>query len=557
MNTDKYSYKYTHTDVMGVLKLYRAHTALLLHLVVSSICRHGTPLVRAGGEGGPTPHVMAGSSVPPSARFSRRVQSTSGRHVVLGAVALGTLAGALVALTENTRGAAEGTDGGEVGSSEGDLGWLPPRVRAASDPAVKLAYRREVIAAAALEWRAAASGLGYADRFDLDAGPLGGGEAMAAFNAAVGDGKGAGSGSGSGSGVGAGEWARGYGGGRGAVLDDSSSVAALGIPHGGALWFHPEPAMPADVDVDESLRGLILKTRSKDKGEVMLGLANGVMICQNTKICWWNGGNILQSFLEVTWKKLGVRNLILAILDDETDAYMKAKWPDVPTFRPNMEIPSAQDGSHPANRVSTLKYDLLRKFIATGTGVLITDLDLVYVENPFPHLHRDADIEGQTDGFTLEWAHGHLSGITDKSMGWGGGGLYAQVFTINVGCMYVRPTARAAALMARVAKRLASSPGWDQQVFNEEAILPAHGETTSGLVTIRILDYMRFVNTKTFFKSQRRAFLPGSKDMVKPVMIHSNYHPDKHRRMQCLIARYHEGKQSACDHLPGGSEPGT
>ena len=62
--------------------------------------------------------------------------------------------------------------------------------------------------------------------------------------------------------------------------------------------------------------------------------------------------------------------------------------------------------------------------------------------------HRDADVEGQTDGFSETWAHGSLGGITDKTMGWGAGGLYAQVFTINVGCMYVRPTARAALLMA-------------------------------------------------------------------------------------------------------------
>ena len=27
--------------------------------------------------------------------------------------------------------------------------------------------------------------------------------------------------------------------------------------------------------------------------EIMLALANGVMICKNTTICWWNGGDIL------------------------------------------------------------------------------------------------------------------------------------------------------------------------------------------------------------------------------------------------------------------------
>jgi hypothetical protein len=41
------------------------------------------------------------------------------------------------------------------------------------------------------------------------------------------------------------------------------------------------------------------------------------------------------------------------------------RYASVPVFRPAMKIPSTQDGTHPANRVSTLKYDLLRKFIAT------------------------------------------------------------------------------------------------------------------------------------------------------------------------------------------------
>jgi len=240
---------------------------------------------------------------------------------------------------------------------------------------------------------------------------------------------------------------------------------------GGALALTPEPAMPTDVSVDPKLRELVLKTRSKDRGEVMLGLANGVMICRNTKICWWDGGNILESFLEVTWRRLGVRNLILAVLDDETETYMAKHWPDVPTFRSDLKIPDAQEGTHPANKVSTLKYDLLRQFIATGTGVLITDLDLVYVSNPFENLHRDADIEGQTDGFSREWAHGKFGGIDDKTMGWGGGGLYAQVFTINVGCMYVRPTARSAMLMVRVTHRMATEQAWDQQVFNEVRLM--------------------------------------------------------------------------------------
>lgn len=36
-----------------------------------------------------------------------------------------------------------------------------------------------------------------------------------------------------------------------------------------------------------------------------------------------------------------------------------------------------------------------------------------------------------------------------------------------------------------------------------------------------------------------------------------NYHPDKHKRMLCLMDRYMNSKWNACDGFPGGSEPGT
>ena len=51
--------------------------------------------------------------------------------------------------------------------------------------------------------------------------------------------------------------------------------------------------------------------------------------------------------------------------------------------------------------------------------------DWVYVQNPFNHLRRDADIEGQTDGFSEKWSHGSFGGITDKSMA--GGWLVVRV----------------------------------------------------------------------------------------------------------------------------------
>ncbi|KAK3261252.1 hypothetical protein CYMTET_29834 [Cymbomonas tetramitiformis] len=62
-----------------------------------------------------------------------------------------------------------------------------------------------------------------------------------------------------------------------------------------------------------------------------------------------------------------------------------------------------------------------------GYNVLVADLDLVFLDNPFKSLYRDSDIEAQTDGFTAAWSYGTLDGIQDKTMGWGGGGLFSKV----------------------------------------------------------------------------------------------------------------------------------
>lgn len=57
-------------------------------------------------------------------------------------------------------------------------------------------------------------------------------------------------------------------------------------------------------------------------------------------------------------------------------------------------------------------------------------------------------------------------------------------------------------------------------------------------------------------RSQRNAFIPGATATAEePIMVHFNYHPDKHVRMLCIMDRYMKGNVSACDHLPPGSKP--
>ncbi|GFH33494.1 uncharacterized protein HaLaN_32875, partial [Haematococcus lacustris] len=90
----------------------------------------------------------------------------------------------------------------------------------------------------------------------------------------------------------------------------------------------------------------------------MLTLANGIMICKNTTICWWNGGNILESFLTIL-SRAKITNVsgYARVMDDETEQYLKGR--DVNYFRVNIPVPKVQAKSHPANQtVSLLSIEL-------------------------------------------------------------------------------------------------------------------------------------------------------------------------------------------------------
>lgn len=321
-----------------------------------------------------------------------------------------------------------------------------------------------------------------------------------------------------------------------------------------AEWAAFEREQPADSVLIQALRP-VLERVANNRSEVMLGIANDVMMCTNPRTCWWNGGNILASFIDVN-RRVGISNYVIIALDDAVATYCREHG--APHVRVELEVPGAQKGSRGANMISTLKYEMLGDVLLLGYSVLVVDLDVAFLRDPFAHLHRDAELEGSSDGFTRDWTGGKLGSISDKSMGWGGGGLYVQVFTLNVGCVFVQPSPRTVALMRGVGARLKRAAAWDQQVFNEELWFPAYSERASYRVTIRVMDHLMWCNSKTFFKSERRRFLPGSTATAPmPVMVHTNYHPDKHKRMLCVIARYLDGQVDACDGFPGGSAPGT
>ena len=153
---------------------------------------------------------------------------------------------------------------------------------------------------------------------------------------------------------------------------------------------------------------------ANSRREIMLGLANDVMMCSNRKTCWWNGGNILSDFL-FTVQRLQIENYLVLTLDNATESFCRSFGTDgnlgthgrtgVNSLRVEIPVPTAQQGSRGANMISTLKYGLLGTLLQMGVGVLVVDLDLVFLKDPFLHLYRDADVEASTDGFTRQVCH--------------------------------------------------------------------------------------------------------------------------------------------------------
>uniref|UniRef100_A0A061SJT2 Glycosyltransferase cazy family gt77-like protein n=1 Tax=Tetraselmis sp. GSL018 TaxID=582737 RepID=A0A061SJT2_9CHLO len=201
--------------------------------------------------------------------------------------------------------------------------------------------------------------------------------------------------------------------------------------------------------------------------------------------------------------------------------------------------------------ISALKFQLVREFLVLGYSVLLSDVDVVVLQNPFGHLHRDHDVEALSDGFDERTAYGGWDDVfDDPQMGWSRYAHTIRLFMVNSGLFYVRPSSRTVELMDRLTERLSREAAWDQAAFNEALFLPSHGGYLSPRATVRVMDIYKFVNSKTLFKSLRGG--RGSDANRKPVMVHINYHPDKWQRMKAVIKRYLKGDSHALDGYPLG-----
>lgn len=262
----------------------------------------------------------------------------------------------------------------------------------------------------------------------------------------------------------------------------------------------------------------------------------------------------VKAMLEVWFtsiKKVGVSNYLVVALDDEIESFCKSNG--VPVYKRDPDEGIDSIGRTGRNHVvSGLKFHILREFLQLGCSILLSDVDIVYLQNPFDHLYRDSDVESMSDGHDNMTAYGYDDVFVEPSMGWARYAHTMRIWVFNSGFFYIRPTLPAIELLDRVAGRLAKEPkSWDQAVFNEELFYPSHPGYDGLHAAKRTMDIYQFMNSKVLFKSVRK---DARLKKLKPVIVHINYHPEKLPRMLAVVEYYVNGRGNALDSFPDGSE---
>ncbi|CAN6544124.1 unnamed protein product [Malus baccata var. baccata] len=145
--------------------------------------------------------------------------------------------------------------------------------------------------------------------------------------------------------------------------------------------------------------------------------------------------------------RVGISNYLVVALDDEIARFCELK--NVPVYKrdPNKVIDSVATRTGGNHAVSGLKFHVLREFLQLGYSVLLSDVDIVYLQNPFNYLYHDLDVESMT-------AYGYNDVFDEPGMGWARYAHTMRIWVYNSGFFYIRPTIPSIELWDRVANRL-------------------------------------------------------------------------------------------------------
>ena len=72
----------------------------------------------------------------------------------------------------------------------------------------------------------------------------------------------------------------------------------------------------------------------------------------------------------------------------------------------SLQISASQQNVGSNHAVSGLKFKILQRFLKLGYAVLLSDVDIIFIQNPFEHIFRDSDVEAMSDGWNNQTAYG-------------------------------------------------------------------------------------------------------------------------------------------------------
>lgn len=296
-----------------------------------------------------------------------------------------------------------------------------------------------------------------------------------------------------------------------------------------------------------SPRSVRLSRRASLMREILIDVAPDRDVLVTLADSFYYNAGILPLWLEGVLRS-NVSNYLVVCLD--RDLHQTLQRQGIHAFYSARRL-SAQNGTGASHEISALKYEVLLEMLSLGWNVLLSDADVVTLQDPFVgHLYRDADLEAMSDGSTPAEAYGSVVFYDDPSMGWSRYAQGIQHYNLNSGLFYVQANARTQSLMKRMAERMAKQKYWDQQAFNEEVFFLTHGEYKSPGISVRVMDIYTYMNSKTLFKRVRYDLVLPQK---RPVMVHINYHPDKKARMKA-VSEFYNGDSGALVVFPDGSE---
>lgn len=116
----------------------------------------------------------------------------------------------------------------------------------------------------------------------------------------------------------------------------------------------------------------------------------------NFKLVAWGG--MLNTWIEQV-QQAKVKPWMVLAIDEGLYNHLKSR--NIPVFLMKQEIAQAQQGTGSNHAVSALKFGILAEFLKLGYSVLLSDVDIVTLSDPFEHLYRDRDIEGEALHYLL------------------------------------------------------------------------------------------------------------------------------------------------------------